>query len=85
MPKNPVRGAVLNKKIASLKVNYDGETYHCCILACKKRFKTHLARSAKYADPQKSKVSVETAECYPGEGESTSKMASAMEMALTKR
>lgn len=39
MPRDPVCGAVLNEKMAKFKITYDGETYHFCSVACKKKFK----------------------------------------------
>jgi Cu+-exporting ATPase len=47
MPKDPVCGIVLDEKTAKFKITYDGETYHFCSLACKKKFKRHPMKFVK--------------------------------------
>jgi YHS domain-containing protein len=47
MPKDPVCGAIMDDKTAKFKITHDGETYHFCSLACKKRFKRHPAKFIK--------------------------------------
>ena len=42
--RDPVCGMVLNEDTAKFKITYEGETYHFCSLACKKRFRRHATK-----------------------------------------
>ena len=47
MPKDPVCGTILDEKTSKFKITFDGETYHFCSVACKKRFKRHPMKFVK--------------------------------------
>jgi YHS domain-containing protein len=47
MYRDPVCGMVLDENTAKYKITYQGETYHFCSVACKKKFKRRKTKFIK--------------------------------------